>query len=186
MVLVKQSDKNPDDTNIAQFATMNSSGLWKFDYYRYIRHKFPNASDKDDSKIVTVCNKIYEDVLNGPDLFVCNRCGIPDTKANLDRGVEHPRYQCEEESFFFKLFCSLSRECQINPIKHYLELPDENKIKLRDIRLHSSNIAIRYQPNDWCREFIIPHYQRNNIISSEWKSYYWIAYNKLNSSKIQN
>jgi hypothetical protein len=181
-MLVKQIDINPDDTNIAQFATMDVNGLWKFNYCKYIKRRFPNAKERDENKIIRVYNKVYEEVLNGPDLFICSRCGIPDTKANLDRGVEHPRYRCEEESFFYKLFNSLSKECQNDPVKHYTELSDEHSVKFQDIHLLSSNVAIRYQASDWCREFIIPYYEGNNMVPFSWKMKYWIANEKYKNS----
>jgi hypothetical protein len=162
MVLKKlQNIQTPKITKCAKLF----NGKWKFDSACYF-------GCKDSEKY---WNDEYENVLNGPDLYLCNRCHIPDTKENLDKHVEHTRYQCEEKSYMFKIYKKLSDNCREDPSKSVKCLEELKKVtnntKFQE-NSHNVYVIRNVSPETWSREFDIPMYQGDNMVTQKWKENY--------------
>lgn len=169
---------------ISSSSILQPNGLWKFDYIKYHKLKFPNINRPLDTETILFWNNQYESVLNGPQLMACNRCGIPDTKENLDRGVEHSRMECEEASYYYKIYKALSDECRENPGKNedcLKELSNVRKnTKYQENSLYSSvSHVLRDEPEQWYFEFNIPNYEGINEVTQEWKYKYYDALQKI-------
>jgi hypothetical protein len=170
MVLTQiKDDKIKESANIVKCATLEVNGKWKFNAKKFMNHKLDSDSEK-------FWNDSFENVLNGPDLFICNRCSIPDTKENLDRGVEHSRIQCEEESYYFKIYKGLSDKCREDLdgsdecLKELIEV--KKNTKFQDNKLYSSNHVLRYYSTDFYWNFNIPEYTGINTVTEKWKDSY--------------
>ena len=184
MVLKLLNDDKICSPQISKFAKFNN-GKWKFDAKGYLGYYL-------GPKLEKVYNDEYESILNGPDLFECNRCGIPDTKINLDNGVEHSRYQCEQASYYFKVYKKMSDDCRENPggsvkcINESVKFARETKFQ--DNALYfKSKYAIRCEPHQWGFEFNIPKYNGDNMAPRDWSCKLYDARNKIRDAhKIHN
>ena len=180
MVLkMKDNIKNP---SISKFCTKTLDNLWKFDYGSYMKFQYPSL---DQSYLdIMYWNKEYENILNGPELYLCNRCGIPDYKENLDKGVEHSKIQCEEANYHFKIYKSLSDDCRENPGKSKNCLDElsrlKNEIKFRDNteQYKYYNFLLKYETGI-VNDFDIKKYNSDNKVSQKWLSRYFYALKKI-------
>ena len=185
MVLQAKKDIDISKTKILRNSTLKN-GKWTFDSDGFFKNKYKYSKHEPHSpKTQKFWNDQFEEVLNGPSLADCNRCGIPDTIENLERGVEHSRIQCEEASFYFRIYKKLSDECRENPGKNKKcleELKEARKsTKFQDWDLYSSNYVLRNYPCEWSREFEVPYYEGDNKVSKEWEYKYHDAVAKLNN-----
>lgn len=179
---------NITEGHISPFAKFNN-GFWTFDSVKFFEKNLPNYKiDKESEKS---WNKEFEDVLNGPDLYRCTRCGIPDTKENLDRGVEHSKYECEAASFYFKIYKRLSDDCRENPGKNRKCLEELDEIR-STTRFQEGAFygrvpyVIRNYDYRWVQEFEIPRYEGFSEVTDEWKNKYLEAMEKLSKPVSKN
>lgn len=176
MVLKVRTDISPNIVpKISSCCKMQPDGLWKFDYVKFHELEYPKSSQFLDTQSILFWNKEFESVLNcSSELLECNRCGIPDTKENLDRGVEHSRIECEEASYYFKIYKGLSDRCREDPgrddecLKELLDV--RSRTKFQDGSIYGRvPFVLRNMPEQWGFEFVVPRYKGENTVSNEWK-----------------
>lgn len=181
MILKSYEESNKYPRNFRKYISEDGDGHYRFDSQGYFENEHNTKLDWNWKRR----NETFEKVFNGPQLYECNRCGILDTKENLDRGVEHSRIQCEEESYYYQIWLKLSQRCRNNPEYYLSELLEAKKnTQFQDSELYSSNFELRYHSDDIISAFEIPLYIGNNVVSDDWKTKYRRAINLAKSNQL--
>lgn len=114
--------------------------------------------------------KKVEHVINGPQLYQCDRCGTVDTKYNLLRGVEHPRIQCELASYRHRVYDSVSDKAKKRPWLYKEEIEKAKKnIKFQDDDLYGYNSVLIDMDVALLDTFDIPVYESKKAPDDWWK-----------------
>ena len=163
------SIKNPNG-KIARFANLDeNTGMYTFDYAGMHKHEYRDKYPLPSEETIRSWNEQYEKILNGPVLYECNRCGLPDTYENISGGLEHSRHECETAGFMFRVYGAISDGAKIDPTNFMAEIADvlENT-RFQDEAVYSTlPYTLRY--DDWYISFNIKPYKKtDNLAPQEW------------------
>lgn len=148
-------------TSFSKYVTVNDKGEYEvsLDFFKKTSY---NGNPE-------YWKKEFEKVLNGPQLYECNRCGILDTKEQLDKGVEHGRIECEIESYRRRVYDGVSLKCKLFPWLFEDELKKVKKsIRFQDGNLYSYNHVLRKESAKFIHTFYIPEYEsKENVVPED-------------------